>query len=337
MCKMTALFKHMDIMCSCGDHHIKSCEDVMETLKNQFLPCRGCLADDLKKFLPLNQQVDLKNVDYQWKLCKCGRRHLDSVMAHVLKIMMEEGQRKNNSTLRHAGTPLITPGYPLKSPPYLGKDSLVLLTDEIDHKSALRIYKEVPEVRGVLKGDLKETVGVTDSESSPHTYQLLKGCDLRCDVLETPSGPICIYKNQGQIHIEFPKPSNPKITVLHETMDQYSNPSVLDCTCGPGTLGISALKSGARKVVFNDIWYPAAWITSVNLGVNGFPVEFSQKKQGLIAEGDNFQVYCADLRDLKPFLDEKYDIGVIDPFPGVDFTEFSQIMGEICHEVIIIG
>jgi hypothetical protein len=327
----------MVIMCSCGNHHLKSSEEVLKSLDNQNLPCQDCSRDDLKKFRPLTEQIELKDIDHQWKLCKCGLRHLDHVMAHVLKIMIDEGQRKSSSTLRHAGTPLITPGHPLKGPPYLGKDSLVLLTDDIEEQCALRIYEEVPEVRGVLKGDLKVTVGIKDSKISPHTYQLLAGCDLRCDVIETPSGQICIYKNQGQIHLEFPKPSNPKINVLYQILNKYQYPSVLDGTCGPGTLGIAALKSGARKVVFNDIWYPAAWITAFNLEVNGFPVNFSQKRQGLIAEGENFQVYCADLRDVKSFLDEKFDIGVVDPFPGVDFTEFSQKLGEICREVIIIG
>lgn len=327
----------MDLRCSCGKHSIKSSEEVLKSLDNQNLPCQDCSMDDLKKFRPLREQVDLKDIDHQWKLCKCGRRHLDHVMAHVLKIMMEEGQRNSNSTLRHAGTPLITPGYPLKGPPYLEKDSMVLLTDEVEQKCALRIFEEVPEVRGVLKGDLKVTVGVKDSKISPHTYQLLAGCDLRCDVLETPSGPICVYKHQGQIHVEFPRPANPKINALFQVLNKYQKPSVLDCTCGPGTLGIAALKSGARKVVFNDIWYPAACITAVNLEVNGFPVNINQKREGLIAEGENIQVYCTDLRDLKSFLDEKFDIGVIDPFPGVDFTEFSQAMSEICQEVIIIG
>jgi hypothetical protein len=336
MSKMTVLFKNMDIRCSCGNDCIKSGEEILKGLKNQYLPCKSCKTDDLKKFLPLKEQIELENIDNQWKLCKCGRRHLDHVMAHILKIMVEEGQRNINSTLRHVGTPLITPGYPLKGPPYLEKDSLILLTDDIDEKCSLRIYEEVPEVKGVLKGDLRVTVGVKDSESSPHTYQLLAGCDLRCDILETPSGPICIYKKQGQIHLEFPKPSNPKITALYQILNKYQNPSVLDCTCGPGTLGIAALKAGARKVVFNDIWYPATWITTLNLEVNGFPVNINQEKQGLIAEGENFQVYCADIRDLKSILDEKFDIGLIDPFPGVDFTEFSQAVQEMCHEVIII-
>lgn len=336
MCKMKVLFKDMDIMCPCGKDCIKSSVEVMKSQKIHYLPCKNCNTDDLKKFRPLQEQVELKDINDQWKLCQCGHRQLDHVMAHILKIMIEERLRDGHSTLRQVGTPLLTIGYPLKGPPYLLKDSMVLLTDDINKKCSRRVYEEVPEVKGVLKGDARVTVGVKDSESSPHTYQLMAGCDLRCDILETPSGPICIYKNQGQIHLEFPKPLNPKITAFYQVLNKYQTPSILDCTCGPGTLGIAALKAGARKVVFNDIWYPAAEMTAINLEVNGFSVNFNQGKQELIAEGENFQVYCADIRDLESFLDEKFDIGVIDPFPGVDFTELSQSVREMCREVIII-
>jgi hypothetical protein len=326
----------MEIRCSCGKDCIKCSEEVLESLNIQYLACKNCDTNGLKKFRPLKEQVELKNINSQWKLCQCGLRHLDHVMAHILKIMIEERLRDGDSSLRQVGTPLLTLGYPLKGPPYLLKDSMVLLTDNINKKCSRRVYKEVSEVKGVLKGDIKVTVGVKDSGSSPHTYQLMAGCDLRSDILETPSGPICIYKNQGQIHLEFSKPYNPKIAALYQALNNYQNPSILDCTCGPGTLGIAALKAGARKVVFNDIWYPAAEMTAINLEVNGFSVNFNQQKQGIIAEGENFQVYCADIRDLKSFLNEKFDIGVIDPFPGVDFTQLSQSVCEMCREVIII-
>lgn len=326
----------MDISCTCGKDCIESSAKVMKSLNIHYLPCKNCDTDDLEKFRPLNKQVELNDINDRWKSCPCGRRHLDHVMAHILMIMMEEKLRDGNSTLRQVGTPLLTIGCPLKGPPYLLKDSMVLLTDHINKKCSLRVYEEVPEVKGVLKGDMRVTVGLKDSESLPNTYQLMAGCDLRCDILETPSGQIYIYKNQGQIHLEFPKPLNPKITALYKTFNKYQNPSILDCTCGPGTLGIFALKAGARKVVFNDIWYPAAEMTAINLEVNGFPVNFLKQEPGLIAEGENFQVYCTDIRDLKSFLDEKFDIGVIDPFPGVDFTELSHSVREMCHEVIII-
>ena len=45
-----------------------------------------------------------------------------------------------------------------------------------------------------------------------------------------------------------------KIENLIKVLEKYDKPTVLDCTCGPGTLGIAALKAGAGKVIFNDLW-----------------------------------------------------------------------------------
>ena len=62
-------------------------------------------------------------------------------------------------------------------------------------------------------------------------------------------------------------------------MRDLNRPTVLDCTCGPGTLGIACLKAGAQKVVFNDIWNPAIETTLINLEVNGFPVKISGSEE----------------------------------------------------------
>ncbi|HMK54766.1 MAG TPA: 50S ribosomal protein L11 methyltransferase [Methanobacteriaceae archaeon] len=326
----------MDIMCPCGGKCINNAEDVLKHIDNLHVPCESCKKSNLKKFTPLSEQVNIKEINSTWGRCKCGRRHLDLVMAHVLKIMMDDGLRDEKSNLRKVGTPLITPAYPLKDAPYLLEDSLVFLTDKINEKCALRIYNKVPEVKGILKGDLKATVGMKDSESTPHTYQLLAGCDLRCDLVQTPDGALCIYKNQGQIHLEFSKPVSPKITALYKVLGKYDSPIVLDCTCGPGTLGIAALNAGARKVVFNDIWYPATWTTALNLEINGFPVQLTKEKEGLIASGENFQVYCADIKKLTSILTEKFDICLVDPFPGVNFKDAIKSVKGIAKEVIII-
>ncbi|MDP3065243.1 MAG: 50S ribosomal protein L11 methyltransferase [Methanobacteriaceae archaeon] len=324
------------MMCPCGGKCVTNAEDVLGHLEHHHIPCKSCGKIDLKKFSSLSEQLELKNINSQWGRCKCGRRHLDAVMAHILKIMIDEGLRDKQANLRKVGTPLITPAYPLKGAPYLSEDSLVFLTDELNDKCALRIYKEVPEVKGILKGDLKDTVGMKDSTSTPHTYQLLAGCDMRCDVVQTPSGALCIYKNQSQVHLEFPKPFSTKITAVYNVLKKYKSPRVLDCTCGPGTLGIAALKAGSRKVVFNDIWYPAAWTTALNLEVNGFPTNLTRKKEGLIASGENFEVYCADIKELTSILNEKFEICLVDPFPGVDFKEAVKSVEKLADELIII-
>ena len=119
-------------------------------------------------------------------------------------------------------------------------------------------------------------------------------------------------------------------------MSMHKEPAVLDCTCGPGTLGIAALKAGARNVIFNDLWYPACETTLMNLELNGFPVSTTGKKTGLIGFGDNFKVYCLDVKDLKFVLSEKFDFCLVDVFPGVEISSFTDHVADLCIEVVII-
>ncbi len=327
----------MDIKCKCHKDCIKTSMDVLQKIDYFYSPCDECSEWKFKKFEPLVEQLDpSQKIDAHWGRCSCGRRHLDVVMAHILMIMQKEGVKGENSTLREACVPLITPAYPLNSAPYLNKDTLVILSDEVNPKCAERIVKEVPQVKGVLKGNLKDTVGIKDSKSSPVTYELMAGCDMRLDIVQTPFGPLCISKNQGEIHIEFPKPVSPKVTTLKKAMEKYENPSVLDCTCGPGTLGIAALKGGAKRVVFNDIWYPAARTTGINLELNGFHVHFTGEKFGLIAKGKFWDVYSMDVLDLGAVLNETFDLCVVDAFPGVNTQSFVNAIADLCEEVVII-
>ena len=97
--------------------------------------------------------------------------------------MIDEGIKDKKANLRNACIPLVTPGYPIDSVPYLPEDSLVILSNEVNKKCAETIVKEVGEVKGVLKGDMRKTVGIKDSSSDPHVYELLAGCDLRCDII----------------------------------------------------------------------------------------------------------------------------------------------------------
>ena len=337
------IFKYMDLKCRCNQKCIKSPADILEKIEFEYYPCKNCPEWKFKKFKPLVDQLDpAETIDAKWGRCICNRRHLDVVVTHILKIMQEEGVKTKKATLRDACIPLITPAYPLKNVPYLPKDSLVILSPDVNQECAERIVKEVPEVKGVLKGDIKETVGMKDSKSHPHVYELLAGCDMRSDLVQTPFGPIIIYKHQGEIHIEFPKPTSPKISILKKAMENYEDPTILDCTCGPGTLGIAALKGGAKRVVFNDIWYPAAYTAALNLEVNGFPVDLSGLKSGLIAngvkdvEGQSWSVYCLDVQELGSVLKEKFDLCLVDTFPGVDAEEFKESVDNLCSEIVII-
>ncbi len=326
----------MEIECTCGFRCVEDAPTTLEHVKQLYTPCNKCKDPKLKKFKPLKDQLNLVKLNSNSGLCICGKRHLDQVMAHTLKIMIDEGVREEKSTLRNTCTPLITPAYPITSAPYLSHKSMVILAEGITKKCAERIIDEVPEIKGVLKGDIKQTVGVKDSNSSPHVYKLLAGCDMRCDIVLTPYGPLCIYKNQAEIHVEFTKPVPPKIEVLKKIIKNYKDPTVLDCTCGPGTLGITCLKSGAKRVIFNDIWYPAAKMALLNLEVNGFKTNLFDKKRVLLGSGQNFEVYSEDIRNLKNILNEKFDICLIDTFPGVDTADFVESVKEMCREVIII-
>jgi len=326
----------MENQCRCGDACVQPASIVLKDIELFYRPCGRCKTWKLRKFSPLARQIDVDEINTTFGLCNCGKRHLDVVIAHTLKIMMDEGVKNEKSSLRNVGTPLITPAYPLDFVPYLPKNSLVILSNEMTKDCAQRIVNEVSEVKGVLKGDLKETVGIKDSNLGSNVYELLAGCDARCDIVQTPYGNLCIHKYQGEIHIEFPKVKSPKIEILQKVLENYDSPSVLDCTCGPGTLGLVCLKSGARRVVFNDIWLPAAGMTAINLETNGFPVEKWNPEENVIAEGNNFKVYSLDIRLLEEVLDEKFDICIVDAFPGVDTTEFVEIAGRLGKEVVVI-
>jgi len=282
------------------------------------------------------EQIDLDLLDADYGRCKCGRRHLDLVVGHVLKILIENGSRDKKSTLRNCCTPLITPAYPSTTVPYLSKNSVVILTDNITKNSAEKIVAEVPEVKGVIKGDIKEVVGIKDAHSQPNVYELLSGCDMRCDIVSTLNGPLCIYRKQSEIHLEFSKPVSPKVQILEKYLEKYEHPRVMDCTCGPGTLGIAALKYGAQKVVFNDLWPPSIEMTLLNLEANGFEVQSLYSKSRLVAEGEKFHVYCADLMEIKNDLNEEFDLCIIDTFPDVDTKEFIDAVKQLCTEVVVI-
>jgi hypothetical protein len=327
----------MDLRCKCGSDCLKPASQILKYSKNLYSSCNKCLEFKLKKFSPLNSQLNLNSLDGNFGKClNCDKRHLDIVMAHILKIMIDYGLKDKESNLRDVCVPLITPAYPTKSVPYLPEDSLVILSGKMDVICANEILKKVPEVRGVLKGYMNDTVGIKNSTSNPHTYEVLAGCDVRCDIINTPWDFVCIYKYQSQIHIEFPKPLSPKIRGLKKILDEYDNPTVLDCTCGPGTLGIAALKAGARKVIFNDLWYPAVENTIINLKLNGYPLEVSNNRKGLIATGNNFEVYCLDIKELPTVFNNQFNICLVDTFPKIDPKKFVESVEDICEEVLIL-
>lgn len=170
-------------------------------------------------------------------------------MAHVLKIMIDNKQISDSASIRKVGVPLITPAINLDFLPYLSKKSLVIITRFCDKQTADIILEKVPEIKAIIKGDTDITIGKLNENNSVMIYELLGGCDIRCDIQNTDLGPILIYKNQSLLHIEYPKEESPKIKQLSEILDKYENPVVLDAMCGPGTLGIYALMKNAKSCI----------------------------------------------------------------------------------------
>jgi 23S rRNA G2069 N7-methylase RlmK/C1962 C5-methylase RlmI len=98
---------------------------------------------------------------------------------------------------------------------------------------------------------------------------------------------------------------------------------VLDAMCGPGTLGIYALKKNAKKVVFNDIYDEALDSLKINLKVNSI-------------NGEDYEIFNENLLNLPKKIEYKFDIGIIDAFPNIDTSNYQNILKKICKEVVII-
>jgi hypothetical protein len=186
--------------------------------------------------------------------------------------MVEEGEMLPTDPLYSVGTPLVHPGFSMPSPPFLSEKSLLLLSRHATQKTAERIMQEVPEIRGVVKsGDF--VPGVIDEQSlvsltPPPVYELLAGCDVRADIFYTSTGPLVLYKQQSQIHIEFPRGYEPKILSVERRINAALPAVFVDACSGIGTLGLTAARLGIRRIVMNDAWYVAAFWAAYNVRVN---------------------------------------------------------------------
>lgn len=310
--------------CHCEKSCIIDKRQLLEKINELYTPCNECTTKKLKKSLPISRQVKLDKINAHYGLCpNCKKRNIDYVMAHILRILIDNNLQNDSASIRKTGTPLITPGVYLEKQPYLSENTLIILIDNIDKNTAQIILDEVPEVKGVLRGNINNTVGQITERDEVYNYELLAGCDVRCDVQDTDAEKIIIYKQQSKIHIEYPKIQSPKILEVKDVLDKYDNPRVIDAMCGPGTLGIYALKKNAKKVIFNDIYKDAIDNLKVNLELN--QINPSQ-----------YEICNKSLDDLVNVVDAKYDIGLIDAFPNVDTTDYEGKLKNICEEVIII-
>lgn len=327
------------------------------TILNKDEKCLNCdknLPIKIKKFKKIEEQIDLNKIDDEYGRCHCGKRHIDIVMTHVLKIMKEENIELKRFNLRNGAIPLLTPMTSQMRGEYIEKDSLVILHSKLTKEVAEKILKKVSEVKGVVKGDSKKTVGIIDSDSEGISYELVGGNDIRCDIVQSPMGNIAINKIQHLSYLEFPKSMENKIMKLYDylkteyyTKKEISNLKILDGTCGNGTLGIFLLKLGVKEVIFNDIWKPSTIITSINLEINGFEIikkNFNNKSK--ISFGSNFKVVNfsieeliekkRDKKDENKYNENEFDICILDCFPNANIENFKNIAGTIAKDVFII-
>lgn len=247
---------------ACGGDCVKSAKDILATLPTIYLPCEDCTARALDKRLPL------PSLDYAVP-CSCGKRFIDEVFAQLYVIMVEEGDLKPTDPLIDVGSPLVHPGFAMDFPPFLPGNSLLLLSSKVTKKTAVRLVREVPELRGVIKrGDFIPGILRNDLESVPKIYDLLAGCDVRADIFPLTTGPIVVYKQQSLIHIEFPRPGYPKIRSVEQHVGKPPARFFIDACSGVGTLGLAAGCLGVPHVVMNDAWYAAAFWSAFNLEVN---------------------------------------------------------------------
>jgi len=341
--------KHVTMKCpTCGGDCIQPAEKVLDEIYGMYMACASCPPDPLfNKSTPLHENID----DTIGRCSKCGKRHIDFVMGNVLTIMKDEGFFPGDATLKEVGTPLITFGYQIPYPPRLGEKSLVLIMDATTKEIADRITADVPEVKAVIKrsGSPAQSIGILDTDSRPHTYDLLSGCDMRCDVVSSVFGELCIYKNQSMIHIEF---NNTKIKKLEDLYlkGEFDNSVVVDGFCGPGTLGLLAALGGAKKVILNDAWLPAIRNSILNIkansGILGVNMELETPNYDTLI-GDEpvllakthgipeILVYHGDIKKLDSVVDG-CDICLIDTFPSVNPAGFIQHCREIAKKVVVI-
>lgn len=340
---------------SCGSPDcITPAEDVLCKAMNMYSPCGSCMNEvPLEKLKPF-ESLGLK-LDAGYRRCpSCGRRHLDVVMAHVMDVLIGSGCMSGRSPLKDVGTPLIRYGVPLMEPPRLGSREVVMIVDNVDSDTARKIMDEVPEIKGVLlrKGSPVKSVGILDTNTSPHLYKLMAGCDMRADVVSCALGELVFYRNQSEIHIEFWRNNSTKIKMIERLFMEgmLEGRVVVDGFAGVGTLGLFTALIGAKKVILNDAWLPAIRNLILNIEANknllGVEVvriaditQLSEigEEPVLVARATglvDIEVYHGDFRNLDSVVPD-CDICIIDTFPMVNPAPFTEKWKEMTNERIV--
>ncbi|MGN0176612.1 MAG: SAM-dependent methyltransferase [Methanobrevibacter sp.] len=285
--------------------------------------CKNCRDVQIKKFSPLKDLIDFDELDGSYMKCECGKRPLDIVMSHILKIMIDEEIVPQKATLRHnSPIPLSNFYYSSLNPQFIGEDTLILLHPDFNDDVAIRLFEEVPEVKCVLKGSPQSHIGQFDKNSKLNHFEILVGDDEQINVMRTLlEDKIVIVKNQSMHHIEVAMTTEEKLLRLHNYLENnnINRGTAIDGMCGLGALGIYLLKYGFKKVIFNDINPEMIKSLGKNLEIND------------IFEG--FEIFNESFEDLDT---DHVDLCVIDAFPGVDTSEIVKKAEKIADNVIII-
>ena len=294
------------------DEKIKSLEE-----------CEKCRDVQIKKFSPLKDLIDFEILDGEYMRCECGKRPLDIVMSHILKIMIEEGIVPEKATLRrNSPVPLSGFYYSSLNPQFIGKKTLILLHPDFTKDVASRLIDEVPEVKCVLKGSPQSTVGQLDKDSQISHFEILEGDDTQINVMRTLiQEKIVLVKRQSRHHIEVAVTTEDKLVRLHNYINNNNikKGTAIDGMCGLGALGIYMLKCGFEKVIFNDVNPEMIEALKNNLEINGI--------------SDGYEIFNVAFEDLE-FGDA--DLCVIDAFPGVDVEEIVKKAEKMAENVIVI-
>ena len=294
------------------DEKIKSLEE-----------CEKCRDVQIKKFSPLKDLIDFEILDGEYMRCECGKRPLDIVMSHILKIMIEEGIVPEKATLRrNSPVPLSGFYYSSLNPQFIGEKALILLHPDFTKDAASRLIEEVPEVKCVLKGSPQSTVGQLDKDSQISHFEILEGDDTQINVMRTLiREKIVLVKRQSRHHIEVAMTTEDKLVRLHNFLNNngIKNGTAIDGMCGLGALGIYLLKCGFEKVIFNDINPEMIEALKNNLEINGI--------------SDGYEIFNEAFEDLE--LGDA-DLCVIDAFPGVDVEKIVKKAEKMAENVIVI-
>lgn len=285
--------------------------------------CEKCQDIQIKKFSPLKDLVDFETLTGEYMRCECGKRPLDIVMSHILKIMIEEEIVPEKATLRrNSPVPLSGFYYSNLNPQFIGEKTLILLHEDFTPDAASRLMDEVPEVKCVLKGSPRDTVGQLDKSSGINHFEILEGDDEQINVMRTLlQEKLVLVKNQSKHHIEVAMTTEEKLVRLHNYLNNngIKKGTAVDAMCGLGALGIYLLKYGFERVIFNDINPEMIDALKNNLEIND------------ISQG--YEIHNEAFEDLK--IDD-VDLCVIDAFPGVDVEDIVKKAEKIADNVVVI-